>query len=145
MAWVQATNFGVGFITHADWGLNQFRGYEDNLWEVTGDPTAGAAWATRIGGTVKTAGEATTIRDAWNANIYDFTSFWVDKLSADAMTSLMTLALSDTNVRAIASRWLSEFIDVREQQYKDDLAYLLANGHISQAKHDSMLLNKQGI
>ena len=145
MAWVQATNFGVGFITHADWTTNSFRGYEDRLWEVTGDSAAGIAWAARVGGVVKTAPETQAIRDTWNANIYDFTSFWVEKLSAQVMTSLMTLALSDTNVREIASRWLSEFIDVREQRYKDDLAYLLANGHISQAKHDSMLLNKQGV
>ena len=145
MAWVQANNFGVGFITHDDWNLNQFRGYPDNLWEVTGDETAGLAWITRVGGTQKTALEAQAIQDAWNANIYSFTEFWVDKLSANAMTAIMTIALSDNNVREIVTRWLSESIDVREQQYKDDLAYLLANGHIQQAKHDSMLLNKDGV
>jgi len=145
MAWVQAVNTGVGFITHTDWETNQFRGYESNLWEVTGDPTAGLAWAARVGGTVKTAPEAQAIRDTWNANIYGFTEFWVEKLSAQAMTALMTTALGDSNVREIASRWLSEFIDVREQVYKDDLNYLYANGHIGLEKRDSMLLNKQGV
>lgn len=145
MAWVTANNFGVGFITHEDWGSNQFRSYEDNLWEVTGDSTAGLAWATRVSAVVQTALEAQAIRDAWNANIYSFTEFWVEKLSAQAMTALMTTALGDSNVRAIASRWLQPNIDVRDQQYKDDIAFLYANGHISLAKRDSMLLNKQGV
>ena len=145
MPWVQATNFGVGFITHDDWDTLTFRSYPDNMWDVNGDADDGLAWAARVGGTQKTPAEAQAIIDSWNAYIYSYTEFFVDKLGPSAVNTLMNLALSDVNVRDILSRWLEDFTDVREQQYKDDLAYLLANGHISQAKHDSMLLNKDGV
>lgn len=143
--WVEAANTGKGFITAQDWVLLVFRAYPANIWRVSGDISDIAAWGTRVGGTQLTPAEAQAKVDGWNANIYEFTEFWIEKLSSNAASQLMNLALGDPAVRAILSHWLSESIDVRTQLYKDDLAYLLASGHIQQAKHDEMLLNKDGV
>jgi hypothetical protein len=152
MAYVQAVNTGDGFITHADQPTLAFSGQVDNYWLVTGnniEPLVNeaniAAWATRVGGTV--VDDVTALADiaAWMAYIYEFQEFWFAKLSANAATTLLQLAFSDAAVKDILALWLSDTLDLRNQDYIDGVVYLLTEGHIQQAAHDSLRLNKDGV
>jgi hypothetical protein len=59
MAYYQATNTGVGFITHEDNEIAHIAGFPANIW-VTENTT----WATRVGAVEKSKEEAQTLVDA---------------------------------------------------------------------------------
>lgn len=59
MAYYQAENTGVGFITHADNELFHVAGYPANIWI-----TDNTAWAARVGAVEKTKEEAQALVDA---------------------------------------------------------------------------------
>ena len=53
MAYYQAKNTGLGFITHQDSAAASFREYPGDIWETTN-----VEWATRVGAVEKTKYEA---------------------------------------------------------------------------------------
>lgn len=55
----QATNWGKGFITHADNELSHVAGYPADIWV-----TENTDWAARVGATEKTQAEAQALVDA---------------------------------------------------------------------------------
>jgi len=59
MAYYQATNTGVGFITHQDNETAHVSGYPANIWI-----TENTSWATRVGAVSKTKAEAQALVDA---------------------------------------------------------------------------------
>jgi hypothetical protein len=59
MHYYQATNTGVGFITHEDNETSHVSGYPAEIW-VTENTT----WATRVGAVEKTKEEAQALVDA---------------------------------------------------------------------------------
>jgi len=59
MHYYQATNTGVGFITHEDNETSHVAGYPADIW-VTENTT----WATRVGAVEKTKEEAQALVDA---------------------------------------------------------------------------------
>jgi len=59
MTYYQATNTGVGFITHEDNETAHVSGYPANIW-VTENTT----WAARVGAVSKTKEEAQALVDA---------------------------------------------------------------------------------
>jgi hypothetical protein len=59
MAYYQATNTGIGFITHEDNETSHISGYPGDIW-VTENTT----WASRIGAVEKTKEEAQALVDA---------------------------------------------------------------------------------
>jgi hypothetical protein len=59
MYYYQATNTGVGFITHEDNETAHISGYPANIWV-----TENTSWAARVGAVEKTKAEAQTLVDA---------------------------------------------------------------------------------
>jgi hypothetical protein len=59
MAYYQATNTGLGFITHEDNEAAQVAGFPADIWV-----TENIAWATRVGAVEKTKEEAQALVDA---------------------------------------------------------------------------------
>lgn len=59
MAYYQATNTGVGVITHEDNEAAHVAGYPADIWV-----TENTAWATRVGAVSKTKEEAQALVDA---------------------------------------------------------------------------------
>jgi hypothetical protein len=70
MKYVQATNTGKGFITHADRELGHMSGHGADIYAVADNMTA---WIARVGGVEKTLAEAQAIvlsqaQQAWDSN-----------------------------------------------------------------------------
>jgi hypothetical protein len=68
MKYVQATNTGKGFITHADRALGYISGHGGDIYAVADNMPA---WITRVNGVEKTLEEAQAIilplaQDAWD-------------------------------------------------------------------------------
>lgn len=59
MAYYQAENTGLGFITHEDNETSHVAGYPANIWV-----TENTAWAERVGAVEKTKEEAQALIDA---------------------------------------------------------------------------------
>jgi hypothetical protein len=70
MKYVQATNTGKGFITHADRALGYISGHAGDIYAVADNMIA---WIARVNGVEKTLEEAQAIilplaQDAWDKN-----------------------------------------------------------------------------
>lgn len=61
--YIQATNTGVGFITHDDRDAFTIQGFLDDLW-VTDDSDAATAWIARVGGTTMNRDSAQALVDS---------------------------------------------------------------------------------
>jgi hypothetical protein len=70
MKYAQATNFGVGFITHEDRAVGHMSGHAGDIYAVSDDH---AYWIARVNGVDKTLEEAQTIalsasQSSWDDN-----------------------------------------------------------------------------
>ena len=71
--YIQAVNFGNGFITHEDQEVTglSFAGYPGDVWVSNGDEAILNAWSARVLGSEKTQEEAQALVDATNPKDMD--------------------------------------------------------------------------
>jgi len=71
--YIQATNTGLGFITHEDQEVSNlaFAGAPADIWTVTGTAANITAWSTRVSGTTMTKSAAQASIDASLVGVTD--------------------------------------------------------------------------
>lgn len=141
MRYVQATNFGVGFITHQDHtdGLS-FSSHPNDIWYVDGLDATIDAWITRVSGTEKTLAEAEALEFAVTKYQYTLKEFFKDVLTSAEVKFLMD-NWSAPSITAFWNRLLDsadQGIDVSRDDFQTFLSNLVTAGYLTQNRMDEI-------
>ena len=81
MRYVQASNFGHGFITHADREILSFSGKPGDMWEIDGPDGAIDIWIAKVSGIEKTLVESDAAQFEATKFLYSTREFFTEALT----------------------------------------------------------------
>ena len=134
MRYVQATNFGHGFITHADREILSFSGKPGGMWEIDGPDGAIDIWIAKVSGIEKTLVESEALQFEVTKFLYSTREFFTEALTPNEAKLFLEKAITTPAVRNVLLKAFDGNIDVSQTSTRTGLIVLRDNGVITTAR-----------